>query len=162
MVRKEGASPPAARSQRYPAVFWQLLTRRLSQIILPACWCEAVAGLGAVAVAQLGCVSPGMLFPLAHASLNNSVCSKMFCGPNPLTLGLATTAKSQVSPPVFPGGLQPFLRAGVALLLGNINPSGLSIRLFKFSGSCELQDAFLSWILSACLHGFAFTLLLLL
>ena len=125
---------------------------------------EAVLRLRALAVAgaQLGCMSPGMLFPLAHASLNNSVCSKMLCGPNKLTLRLATIAKSQVSPLVFPGGLQTFLRAGIALLLGNVNPSRLSICLFKFSGSCELKDAFLCWILSACLKVFASMLLLLL
>lgn len=115
-----------------------------------------------MAGAQLGCASPGMLFPLAHTSLNDSVCCKTLCRPNTLTLRLATMARSQVSPPVFPGGLQPFLRAGIGLLLENVNPSRLSICLFKFSGSCELKDAFLSWILSACLQVFSSMLPLLL
>lgn len=115
-----------------------------------------------MAGAQLGCVSLGVPFPLAYASLNNSGASKTLHRPNTLTLRLATIAKSQVSPPVFPGGLQPFLRAAIALLLGDANPPELSICLFKFSGSCELKDAFLSWILSACLQVFASMLLLLL
>lgn len=66
------------------------------------------------------------------------------------------------SPPVPIHQLQPFLRAGIALLLGNVNPSRLSICLFKLSGSCELKNAFLPWILSVCVQIFASMLLLLL
>lgn len=56
-----------ARSQQCPAVFLQLLTPQLRQIILPPCWGEAVPWLRALAV------SPWVLFPLAHTSLKNSV-----------------------------------------------------------------------------------------